>query len=319
MAKSTQRKVAGPAQRRARGPDKRLLKSHHASRQAYREQDEIAAKLMVEDETVDLWGPEASIDEHGSLEEMGFDSEVALTDEDDVPQEETVSDRAADHFARNTLVVVYRGRAHAQPPDWDLGRPASDHKEERSLRFAMLGRVVAWLNAERADFLREPISAANPDLLLNFSLGRTNLNGPIPVMEEGLFEATGCSELGDFSTFHRHLRHVALKWSQSHYLVPASDLLSHRSRIAWVAAAIIDLKRERTINLELLRGAIAVPQGKDSDDARAVFRRIPAKNPRTAAPSDYAVAACLKVKVAWEKVVELYGPQIFKTEPASPQ
>lgn len=311
MAKSTQRRIAGSSQTRTRSPDKRQVRSHHATRQVYREQDEIAARLMAEDEAVELWDPEALLEEDESLEEQGLDSEVDLGDEDEVPLDEAAPEANLDHFTKHTLIIVHDGRAFAQAPDWDLGRPPSGQMEERSLRYVMLGRLANWLNAERSEFLRSPVSAPKPDPFFNFSISSTNLNGPIPVMEEGLFEVTSCHELGDFSTFHRHLRHTALKWPD--YFLPVSELLSHRSRIAWVAAAVLDLKGARTINLELLRGEIAVPQGKDSDAARAVLRRIPAGNPRKAAPRDYTIAACLKAKVAWSKVLELYSTHIFQT------
>lgn len=286
------------------------MRSHHAARQVYREQDEIGARLMAEDEAVELWDPEEHSEDEESLEALALDSEIDLGDEDEPPFEEETPATGVGDFTPHTLILVHQGRAYAQAPDWDLGRAPSDQMEERSLRYAMLGRLANWLNAERPDFLCQPVSTAEPDPFFNYSIGHTHLNAPIPVMEEGLFDATGCRALGDFSTFHRHLHHAALKWPN--YFLPVSELLSHRSRIAWVAAAVVDLKRERSINLELLRGEIAAPQGKTSDATRAVLRRIAVGNPRTAAPRDYAVAACLKAKVAWGKVLELYDARIFQ-------
>lgn len=289
---------------------KKQTQSHHAARQIYREQSELAARLMAEDEDLDLWEPEPQDEDSETLEMLGFDSEIDLADEDDPIPDDLVSGLPPSSLALASLLVVHQGRAIAQSPDWNLGVKTSAWAEERSLRFAMLERLAAWLNEQRAEFLLEPASAINPDPYLNFSLGRTDLNEPIPVLEEGLYEATGCDSIGDFSTFHRHLRWAVLKWPDSH--LSLAELLSHRSRIAWVGAAVLDLIGERSINLNLLRGNIAVPKGKNGKAARTILRRIPSANPRKAAPTDYAVATCIKVGVSWERVLDLYGHLIFK-------
>ena len=310
MGKASQHK--GPALRRAvrRAPSEKQTQGHHAARQGFREQSELDARLMAEDEDLDLWEPETSLEGDDTLESLGFDSDVDMTDEDDVPTgdaAERILPPAS--FAEANLLIVHEGRAISQPPDWNLGLRPSAWAEERSLRFAMLGRVAAWFTEKRTAFLRSPVSPGCPDPLLNFSLGKTDLTGPIPVLEEGLLTATGCDAVGDYSTFNRHLRHAVLKWPDYH--LPVADLLSHQGRIAWVAAAILDLRQERSINPDLLRGKLTVPKGKDSDAARAILRRIPAANPRKAAPKDYAIAACLKVQVAWDKVVQKYEELIF--------
>jgi hypothetical protein len=235
---------------------------------------------------------------------------VDLTDEDDVLPSDAEPILPPATLAEASLLIVHEGWAISQPPDWNLGLHPSAWSEERSLRFAMLERVAAWFTEERMAFLCSPVSLGSPDPLLNFSLGKTDLAGPIPVLEEGLLTATGCDAIGDYSTFNRHIRYATLKWTTGYHL-PVAELLSHLGRIAWVAAAILDLRRERSVNLDLLRGKITVPKGKDSDDARAILRRIPATNPRKAAPKDYAIAACLKVQVAWDKVVQKYGELIF--------
>ncbi|MFA5262320.1 MAG: hypothetical protein WC378_00740 [Opitutaceae bacterium] len=310
MGKASQQR--GLALRRAtkRALSEKQTQGHHAARQGFREQSELDARLMAEDEDIDLWEPETGLEGDDTLDSLGFDSDVDLTDDDEVPPSDAEAILPPTSLAEANLLIVHEGRAISQPPDWNLGLHPSAWTEERSLRFAMLERVAAWFTEERTSFLRAPVSPGNSDPLLNFSIGKTDLAGPIPVLEEGLLTATDCDVIGDYSTFNRHIRYATLKWTTGYHL-PVAELLSHQSRIAWVAAAILDLRRERSINLDLLRGKLTVPKGKDSDDARAILRRIPVGNPRKAAPKDYAIAACLKVQVAWDKVIQKYEELIF--------
>ena len=280
-------------------PNRKQARTFHAARSLWREQDELDARIEAEDEEVEEWDPEApaAADSEPSI----FDSEIDLRDEDEGADDEVDHSDDLVETSASVLLPVHRGQVLVQPPDWHLGRKPSDRLEERSLRFAMLSRLANWLNSERREFLAEPV----PDPYLRFSQGKTDLNMPAPVLEEGLYSLTRCSEMGDFSTFHRHMRHALLKWPD--FRLPLVELVSHRSRTAWVGAAILDFCVKRRVATRTFWSEAKVPKGKNSAASRSVLRRIPLTNPWMATPEDYVIAACLKVGVGLAAVMACYG------------
>ena len=279
--------------------------AHHAAMQRIREGNAEVGRAFAEEFTaLDDIGLES---ETVNLEELldPPDTEIRLDDVDEVDETSPSPSPAPGGLGETYVIRCFGDRAVFQPPAWSLGWLPQAAVIEHSKRWRVCANLAAWLTKHHRRFLSEPS-------YLSFWESDELINGPDlpPVTCEGLYRATGCQEICDYTTFNRHVRETTLVWDTRH--LPVAALFSRESKMAWCAAAIIARRQQHPFAETLLHNGLQSPKSSSADGRRLLALR---SSPELLTPPKYVQLLCLMAGVAWPSVAARHGRRMFPDAP----
>ena len=244
-----------------------------------------------------------------SEETSANDSEILLTDEDDMDDYEADStamtpgpDEGASwslDFHDRIAVVVTDGSAVFRIPDWALTIADGD----LNMRWETYRSIADWLNRNCRDFLAQPS-------FFNLVAKPQNLGEPLPVVQDGLHQILGLS--CEITTFSKHCRHGIVVWPARSILM--EDLWSQEAKMAWFARAVIARQKGHGYtgrNGPLGSPTIRPPRG--SIERRALADRWKERSHRMG-PVEFVELLCVLTGCAWRDVLARYAVRIFYQE-----
>ncbi len=235
------------------------------------------------------------------------DSEILLEDEDDFEGLNTDSpvdtsaakqDSSADwrvDFRDRIAIVVTDGQAIFRIPDWASAISDGD----LDLRWGTYNHIADWLNRERRSFLAQPS-------FLGLAQGIIDLSGPIPVLQEGLYNLLNLS--CNVTCFSKHCQHGILVWSSR--TMPMEACWSQEAKWAWCACAALQRQQDcgyatRTSPL----GDPSIQPPRASSERDLLRRKVIAGF--SLGPIDFVQLLCVLVNCKWRDVLVRYGDMIF--------
>ena len=275
--------------------------AHHAAMQRIREGNADIGRTLAEEITsLDDVGLQSEAADAEELLEP-FDTEISLDDADELDETPPSPSPAPGGLDGTYVIRCYNDHAIFQPPAWSLGWFPSTVVIEHSKRWRVCTNIAAWLTKRHRRFLSEPS-------YLSFWESDELINGPDlpPVTCEGLFQATGCQQICDKTTFNRHVRETTLVWETRH--LPVAALFSRESKMAWCAAAIISRRQQHPFSEALLHNGLQSPRSSSADGRRLLALR---RSPDLLTPAKYVQLICLMAGVAWPGVAARHRRRMF--------
>lgn len=258
--------------------------------------------------TTDIATPQLEQIEEGLVPTA--DSEVLLTDEDSIADEENLIDPILDiPFSLNSagwsvdldnsiVIVVIDGEAVFRIPDWATALADADLE----LRWHTYQALATWLNEERKALLAEPCA-------LNLGNGNIDFTAPVPVIQQGLYQTLGLS--CDVTTFSKHCRCGMLVWPNR--TLPVESLWSHDAKLSWCAWAA--RHRQQVCGYANSASPLGDPYIRPLRSKAEKDRlRSRARSAMSLGPIEFVQLLCILADCSWRDVLSRYRQTIFYEE-----